>query len=275
VSFQDILVFLDDGSTNSTRVNTGFHFAKWHDAKLTGVALATMKPRRVRTDSSKVRRRVSQEMAEKLVADFSSQAKDKGVRAKSIIIAGDADESTAKMVQYSHNYDLLILRQPNPDQKNYSRLTQLSETVLLKSGRPILFMPYIGTDKCPGNRVMITWDGTASACRAVHNALPILHRASEVVLVIVETKKTRDNVPKTAVNGFVEHLGNHGVEIKVRRVLQGSYDIATVVLNEVAETATDLLIMGGYGKPSLQQKIFGGVTRSILSSMIVPVLMSH
>ncbi len=275
MSFQDILVFLDDGSTNSTRVNTGFHFAKWHDAKLTGVALATMKPRRVRTDSSKVRRRVSQEMAEKLVADFSSQAKDKGVRAKSIIIAGDADESTAKMVQYSHNYDLLILRQPNPDQKNYSRLTQLSETVLLKSGRPILFMPYIGTDKCPGNRVMITWDGTASACRAVHNALPILHRASEVVLVIVETKKTRDNVPKTAVNGFVEHLGNHGVEIKVRRVLQGSYDIATVVLNEVAETATDLLIMGGYGKPSLQQKIFGGVTRSILSSMIVPVLMSH
>lgn len=275
MSYQDILVFLDDGSTNETRVNTGFHFAKWHDAKLTGVALATMKPRRVRTDSSKVRRRVSQEMAEHLVAEFTAQAEERKVRSRSIIIAGDSEESTSKMVHYSHNYDLLILRQPNPDQENYSRLTQLSETVLLKSGRPVLFMPYIGTDKCPGNRVMITWDGTASACRAVHNALPVLHHASEVVLLIVESEKTRNNVPETAIQGFVEHLNNHGVDLTVRRVLQGSYDIATVVLNEVAETATDLLVMGGYGTPSLQQKIFGGVTRSILSSMIVPVLMSH
>ena len=275
MSYQDILVFLDDGSTNATRVKSGFHFAKQHDAKLTGVALATMKPRRVRTDSSKVRRRVSQEMAEQLVAEFSSQAEQEGVRAKSIIIAGNAEKSTAKMTHYSHNYDLLILRQPNPDQENYSRLTQLSETVLIKSGRPILFMPYIGTDKCPGSRFMITWDGTASACRAVHNALPILHHAAEVVLLIVENEKTKSNVPAAAIDGFVEHLNNHGVELNVRRVLKGSYDIATVILNDVADTATDLLVMGGYGKPSLQQKIFGGVTRSILSSMIVPVLMSH
>ncbi|NNJ90045.1 MAG: universal stress protein [Gammaproteobacteria bacterium] len=275
MSYQDILVFLDDGSTNATRVSTGLHFAKRHDAKLTGVALATMKPRRLRTDSSKVRRRVSQEMAEQLVAEFTTKAEQKDVRSKSIIIAGNADKSTDKMVQYSHNYDLLILRQPNPDQKDYSRLTELSETVLLKSGRPILFMPYIGTDKCPGNRVMITWDGTAAACRAVHNALPLMHNASEVVLVIVENKKTRKNVPEAAINGFVEHLNNHGINLTVRRVLKGSYDIATVILNEVAETATDLLIMGGYGKPSLQEKIFGGVTKSILSSMIVPVLMSH
>ncbi len=275
MSYQDILVFLDDGTTNATRVNTGFKLAKQHDASLTGIALATMKPRKVKTDSSMVRRRMSQEMAEKLVAEFTSQAADKGVNSKSIIIAGDADESTLKLTHYSHNYDLLILRQPNPDHENYSRLTQLSETVLLKSGRPILFMPYIGTDKCPGERVMITWDGTASACRAVHNAIPILQHAKEVVLVIVENDKTRENLPAAVVDGFVEHLKNHGVELNVRRVLQGTYDIATVILNEIAETATDLLVMGGYGKPSLQQKIFGGVTRSILSSMIIPVLMSH
>ena len=275
MSYQDILVFLDDGSTNATRVKSGFHLAKQHGASLTGVALATMKPRRARVENSMVRRRMSQEMAEQLVGEFTSQAEQKGVPAKSIIIAGDAEESTLRMAHYSHNYDLLILRQPNPDQENYSRLTQLSETVLLKSGRPILFMPYIGTEKCPGDRIMITWDGTASACRAVHNALPILRNAGEVMLVIVENDKTRTNVPAAVVDGFVEHLQNHGVKITVRRVLQGSYDIATVILNEVAETATDLLVMGGYGKPSLQQKIFGGVTRSILSSMIVPVLMSH
>ena len=122
---------------------------------------------------------------------------------------------------------------------------------------------------------MITWDGTASACRAVHNAIPVLQHAKEINLVIVENDKTRTNLPAAVVDGFVEHLQNHGVNLTVRRVLQGSYDIATVILNEIAETATDLLVMGGYGKPSLQQKIFGGVTRSILSSMIVPVLMSH
>ena len=275
MSYQDILVFLDDGTTNATRVNTGFNLAKRHDASLTGVALATMQPRKVKTDSSMVRRRMSQEMAEKLVGEFSSQAADNSITSRSIIIAGDADDSTLKLTHYSHNYDLLILRQPNPDHENYSRLTQLSETVLLKSGRPILFMPYIGTDKCPGERVMITWDGTAAACRAVHNAIPILQHAKEVVLVIVENDKTRENLPAAVVDGFVEHLKNHGVELNVKRVLQGTYDIATVILNEIAESGTDLLVMGGYGKPSLQQKIFGGVTRSILSSMIIPVLMSH
>ncbi|MEJ2212776.1 MAG: universal stress protein [Gammaproteobacteria bacterium] len=273
--YQDILVFLDDGTTNDTRVKSGFKLAKQHDASLTGVALATMKPRKVKTDSSMVRRRMSQEMAEKLVGEFTDQALREGVAAKSIIIAGNADESTVKMAHYSHNYDLLILRQPNPDHENYSRLTQLSETILLKSGRPILFMPYIGTEKCPGERVMISWDGTAAACRAVHNAIPVLQNASEVVLLIVENDKTRANLPTAIVEGFVEHLHNHGVQVTVRRVLQGTYDIATVILNEIAETGTDLLIMGGYGKPSFQQKIFGGVTRSILSSMIIPVLMSH
>jgi len=275
VTYQDILVFLDDGSTNDTRVQTGFHFAKLHDAKLTGVSLATMKPRSVRSDSSKVRRRMSQEMAEQLTREFIEKAERQNVKAKSIIIAGDSDESTTKMVHYAHNYDLLILRQPNPDQENYSRLTSMSETVLLKSGRPILFMPYIGTDKCPGRRVMITWDGTASSCRAAHNAIPVLQQADEVVLVIVENEKTRSTIPVSVMDGFVEHLNNHGIDLTVRRVIQGSYDTATVVLNEVAETATDLLVMGGYGRPSLQQKIFGGVTKSILSSMIVPVLMSH
>ena len=195
MSYQDILVFLDDGATNATRVKSGIYYAKQHGASLTGVALATMKPRRARAENSKVRRRMSQEMAEQLVAEFTSLAEQEGVRAKSIIIAGDAEKSTNKMAHYSHNYDLLILRQPNPDQENYSRLTQLSETVLLKSGRPILFMPYIGTDKCPGDRVMITWNGTASACRAVHNAIPILQRASEVVLVIVDNDKTQAKIP--------------------------------------------------------------------------------
>ncbi len=275
MTYQDILVFLDDGSTNETRVKTGFHFARLHEAKLTGVSLATMKPRRVRTDSSKVRRRMSQEMAEQLTKDFMENARQQNVEAKTIIIAGNAEESTTRMVHYAHNYDLLILRQPNPDQENYSRLTSLSETLLLKSGRPILFMPYIGTEKCPGSRVMITWDGTASSCRAAHNAIPVLQSASEVVLVIVENEKTRSTIPDSVMDGFVEHLNNHGVDLTVRRVIQGSYDTATVILNEVAETATDLLVMGGYGRPSLQQKIFGGITRSILSSMIVPVLMSH
>lgn len=275
MSYQDILVFLDDGSTNATRVTSGLHLAKQHGARLTGVALATMKPRHVRADSSMIRRRMSQEMAEQLVADFTSQAEQEGVQSKTIIITGGAEKSTTKMAHYSHNHDLLILRQPNPDKENYSRLTELSETVLLKSGRPVLFMPYIGTEKCPGSRVMITWDGTASACRAVHNAIPILQRAAEVVLVIIENDKTRKNIPDSVMEGFVEHLQHHSVDLNVRRVLQGSYDIATVVLNEVAETATDLLVMGGYGTPSLKQKIFGGVTKSILSSMIVPVLMSH
>jgi len=58
-------------------------------------------------------------------------------------------------------------------------------------------------------------------------------------------------------------------------VSSGSFDVQTVILNEIAENDIDILIMGGYGTPSLKQKIFGGVTKSLLSSMIIPVVMSH
>jgi len=58
-------------------------------------------------------------------------------------------------------------------------------------------------------------------------------------------------------------------------VHSGTFDVPTVILNEIAENSVDLLVMGGYGTPSLKQKIFGGVTKTLLTNMIVPVIMSH
>jgi len=114
-----------------------------------------------------------------------------------------------------------------------------------------------------------------AATRAVHDAIPLLKTIDDVVLLVVQEGKPKTQRGELQCEGMAEHLGRHGVAARTLRTSTGSFDVPTVILNRIAENDADLLVMGGYGTPSLRQKIFGGVTRTLLSSMIVPVFMSH
>jgi nucleotide-binding universal stress UspA family protein len=120
---------------------------------------------------------------------------------------------------------------------------------------------------------MIAWDGTPSATRAVHNAIPLISKSQEVTILAVASKKVSKE--EMLLDELAAHLKRHGIDAKAKYLEPGAFDIQTTILNELADNDIDILVMGGYGTPSLRQKIFGGVTHTILSSMIVPILMSH
>ncbi|MBC8508453.1 MAG: universal stress protein [Chloroflexi bacterium] len=275
MSYKDILVYLDDGRSNEERIKTAFSYAETFDARITGVTLASVKPAHLKISDAKARARISEQEAEQRVADFLKLAQKQGVTADSRVVHGELAVAARKMAQVARNFDLVMLRQANPKSKNFPLLEKVAEQVILLSGRPVFFMPYIGAHRIPCKKSMIAWDGTPAATRAVHDALPLLKRIGEVVILVVKEGKQKTAKGELLVKDLASHLIRHHVQAKIKKVNAGTFDVPTVILNEIADNDIDLLVMGGYGTPNLQQKIFGGVTRTLLSSMIIPVVMSH
>lgn len=270
MQYQDILVYIDDGNSNAERMKTAFDLAKAHNAQITGVTLSALKPRYAKTMDEAL----GEKEATKRVENFSATAKAEGLVVKSKIISGNGKVAARKLAQFSQNFDLVILRQANPKVESAALIETVSEEVLLFSGRPIFFMPYIGAHRIPCKRAMIAWDGSPSVSRTVHDALPLLSGLDEVVILVIEgTKKTAKG--ELLVDDLSEHLARHGVNAKIKRYPKDDFDVPTIILNEISDNGIDVLVMGGYGTPNLQQKIFGGVTRTLLSIMVVPVIMSH
>ena len=275
MSIKDILVFIDDGPSNTDRTNAALYLAKTHNAFLMGASLASMKPIYAKSDNEEVIIRMSDKQAHKYADEFIRVGESAGVDVKAEVIDGDSKVSAHKMAHYARNTDLVVLAQPDPSKDNFQRLQNFSKDVILLSGRPVLFIPYFGTTKAGYKKAMIAWDGTPAASRSVHDAIPLLATADEVLILIVESKKQQEFKKDLLVEDLVEHLSHHNVNAFIKRVSPGKNDVPTTILNQIVDNGIDLLVIGGYGTPTLKQKVFGSVSTTLLSSMAVPVLMSH
>ena len=275
MSIKDILVFLDDSSGYEDRVDTAFEISKAHEAYITGASLASLKPIHAKPKNEDSLIYMAGKQAERIADKFSSDLKTAEIDGESIVISGDAADSALKMAQYARNSDLVILGQPDPSRDNFLVLKRFAQDVILHSGRPVLFIPYIGTRKTVFNKVLLAWDGTPAASRSIHDSIPLLAKAKEVSVIIVESKKQQEIKNNLLENRLIKHLKHHDIEAKLIRVNPGNNNVSTTILNKITEADIDLLVIGGYGTPTLKQKILGSVSSSFLTSMIVPVLMSH
>lgn len=274
MQYRDILLYIDDGNSNAVRIEAVFTLARKHGARVTGITLAALKPANVSVSDADALKDICDQSAQDRLDDFMELAQAAGVNARSHIIYGSPSVSARKMAQYARNFDLVVLRQANPQRESAPLVDEVAEQVILLSGRPVFFMPYIGAHRVPCQKAAIAWDGTPAATRSLHDALPLLIGLDEVMILIIEGKQKTARGELLA-NDLTDHLKLHGVNAVVNRRTAGDFDVPTIILNEVADNDIDVLIMGGYGTPSLKQKIFGGVTRTLLSSMTVPVIMSH
>ena len=146
------------------------------------------------------------------------------------------------------------------------------EGALFESGRPVIVVPYIQKSGLTLERVLACWDGGRTAARAIADAMPFLERAKAVDLVIVAEERKNDEITGVRMS---EHLARHGVAVSVKRIAKGDLAVQDVILSYAADSGADFMVMGGYGHSRLREFILGGVTRGILNSMTVPVLMSH
>ncbi|OAJ53512.1 universal stress protein [Paraburkholderia ginsengiterrae] len=179
----------------------------------------------------------------------------------------------ATAILHARHADLLILGQDVPEDGSTYGARHFVEDIIMGSGRPAIVLPYAGPVRPQVENVMIAWDGGRESARAATDALPLIRRARFVT--IMKVQRHPHNGEPTGID-VADWLARHGIDAsftatpKVRGV-----DTGTMLLNSLADRHVDLLVMGAYGHARAQERVLGGVTRTMLQSMIVPVLMSH
>ena len=202
---------------------------------------------------------------------FEVLTKKQGVVSDAIGITETLVDAVERFARIARCYDLAIVAQADPDQPGEQDL--YIESALFASGRPVLIVPYIQKSPAKFDRIVCCWDGSEPAARAIADAMPFLHKAKKVDLLMITTAKTRGL--RIAGTDMAQHLARHGLNVEIQQIKGADSDIASVVLSYVADNSTDFLVMGGYGHSRWRELVLGGATRGILSSMTVPTLMSH
>jgi nucleotide-binding universal stress UspA family protein len=273
---KDIVVNLGLG-TQDPAGNYAISVAEKFEAHLLGIAVSyePIIPGTVMggvpPDVIEGQRAESNKRANAAIARFDQAAKRAGISSEPRLITASVTGAADQIGRIARRFDLAVVGQPTrkpslPDQV-------VDEGVLFESGRPVIFVPFVQTSGVKLDRIMVCWDGSRTAGRAVADAMPLLKKAKQVEIVIVSGKPAKDDELPGADLG--QHLARHGLNVRIKRITSPDTDVPSAILSYAADSSADMIVMGGYGHSRLRQFILGGVTRGMLESMTVPVLMSH
>lgn len=205
------------------------------------------------------------------------------------------DEAAGGICLQARYSDLVVVGQIDPDEPSPTVLSDFPEFVLIHCGRPVLVIPYAGHFENIGKRILIAWNGSKEATRAVTDAIPLLKRA-EIAHVVIFNNDAKDETQGGQPGADIAlYLARHGVKVEVLLQASGignslrqkvdsntgeaqqptSIDVGNSLLSLASDMSVDMIVMGGYGHSRLRETMLGGVTRTMMQSMTVPVLMSH
>ena len=202
---------------------------------------------------------------------FAKAAANVGVSAEPVTLKASFAGAGDQFGRIARRFDLAIVGQAEPETNAVEEV--IVQAALFESGRPVIVVPYIQKAPLKLDRVMVCWDGSRAATRAIGDAMPLLERAGRVEIVIVANERGKQDEIEGADMG--QHLARHGLNVELKRAVIGDIDVADVILSHAADAGSDFIVMGGYGHSRLREFVLGGVTRSILRTMTAPVLMSH
>ncbi|MBA8880985.1 universal stress protein [Phyllobacterium myrsinacearum] len=153
--------------------------------------------------------------------------------------------------------------------------TKAIDGALFESGRPILIVPKDSKPTLKPKCVLLAWDSGVECTRAAREALDFMATATEVHVTMIDPDTS--SIANGAEPGadIAAYLAHHGVKIIVDRLPSGGDPIATVLKQHAIDIGADLIVMGGYGHSRLRERIFGGVTKSMIDESDVPMLMAH
>ncbi len=275
---KDILVSLSVGQTSSdVAVDYAISVAKSFDAHLAGIAL-TYEPYMPGT--------VFNGVAANIVASYRAQIEKAGkaalekfetavrrsdVSAESHLLQTSLAGIDELFAKTARRFDLSVVGQTKPGKDFPEEI--LPETALFGSGRPVLIVPYIQKAGMKLDRILVCWDGSQAAARALGDAMPFLARSKSIDIVTISRNEgPRDELPGVDI---AHHLARHKLKVEFKRIVANDPDVASIILSTAADLGSDMIVMGGYGHSRLREFVLGGATRGLLEAMTVPVLMSH
>lgn len=275
MSYRSMTVCLDNSAGSSRLLEFALTLAAQNDAHLTGLHLtydpiilsdpyAVWTPMLLEWEESAQKKQDHARLA------FDTAATKAGVNAD---FSGYRSSDLKEVIAHARASDLTIIAQRNVADNESNLDNNFRENVVLKLGRPVLFVPYTGALPKKFDTIIVAWNGGREAARAMADALPFLQAAQQVKVLSISEKTDEENdLPDIDIAAY---LAKHGVKVEIERNENVHIDPADWLLSRTADYDADLLVMGAYGHHRLTELVLGGVTKSILRQMTLPVLMSH
>jgi nucleotide-binding universal stress UspA family protein len=202
---------------------------------------------------------------------FTAASTRTGVKAEFLTVSASLVSAGDQFGQIARRFDLAVVGQAEPETRMVEE--NIIEAALFDSGGPVIIVPYIQRAPLKLDHIMVCWDGSRAAARAIRDAIPFLRRAGRIEVVNVTNERRKQDQIECADLGA--HLARHGLNVVIKRMPLGDVDVAAVLLSHAADEDVDFIVMGGYGHSRLREFVLGGVTHSMLRTMTAPVLMSH
>ncbi|TWI70128.1 nucleotide-binding universal stress UspA family protein [Pseudoduganella lurida] len=304
MAYKTILVHLDETPHNGARVLLAAELALQHGAHVIGVAFTGVSRFLYQNEmvddhdpNFAVHLEVLRERARRALANFAPQLQALGVHSFEERVLDD--EPGAGLALVARHADLAIVGQALPGHDGGGAPPAAFPAELLtESGCPVLVVPHtarlrgaIAVDTAgvaspgapaPGRHALIAWSASKESSRAVREALPLLAGADRITVAIVDADLRPALFGERPGDDVVAWLARHGIAARVvlaqtprTGLLKRPGDVGETLLMVAGEHGCDLLVLGAYGHSRLRETLLGGVTRTVLESMLVPVFMAH
>jgi nucleotide-binding universal stress UspA family protein len=219
--------------------------------------------------------------AQRLLAAFQDAAEKRGIFQERILEQCLTSEVPELLIEYSRLRDLTIVPEPEGGYVDQWYAESMifdqwyAESIIFGSGRPTIILPHARkrTGSFALDTVIVAWDFSRPATRAIADAMPILERAKRVCVLTVTKEKTFDTRRSGA--ELAKHLARHGVDVVLDEVEAEGRAIGDVFEAHLTYRNANLLVMGAYGHSRIREFILGGATRSMLARPPVPIFLSH
>ena len=280
MSLRSITVFIELNQIGVRRMTYAVTLARRHDAHLVGIFVAPAQWAGNPAESfvrghgaihALIERHNKRERAAAIdaTAAFRSATAQEDISVEFRILRDDV--TGEEVLLHSLHTDIIIIGRPNP-----GSLSQgwSAERLLLATGIPSLIVPDDWKQASVAERILVGWNASREARRAIADVRPLLAAAREVFVVVVDP---RDNSRLGEEPGadIGHYLSRYGAHVTIDRISSDGGSVAGALLAHAKQVGADLIVLGAYSHNRAREIVFGGVTQSLVSHSQVPLLMSH
>lgn len=281
MSFKTMLVVLDESDDSTKRLEVACSLAQAHGAHLNALAMSQqfgafmtggIDAGAAYVDVGQIEE--SRQKAQSLASAARKQIDRHGIRGDARWASHEAFGLRGSVGVQGRHADLTIVGQP-AEGYSLSLRDAVVEGALFSSGRPVLLIPKSWNKPIKADHIVVAWDGSYHAARALNDAAPLLDAAAKTTIVIVDPKPGYEDLGPEPGADIAAVLARHCSNIELDRIPSSGASIAHALLGRAAATAADLIVMGSYGQSVLRESVFGGVSYDMTHETTIPLLMSH
>ena len=282
MALKDLLVYVDATPRSAARMELAARLAIQHNAHLTGLNVIDIPSANyfygaampfVPTNPEEIVERIraeAVEAAKPVEAAFRECLRRNGIEGEWRLVEGPPPVTVALHARYA---DLTIVGQPNHEEPQDTDAVLV--TTVMTSGRAVLAMPFAGDFPSIGEHVLVAWNASREAARALNDSLPLLLNAKQVTVLAINPQRGVGGHGDVPAADIALHLARHGLKAEAAHTVARDIADGEALLSYAADIGADLIVAGAYGHSRARELVFGGVTRTLIAEMTAPVLFSH